>query len=456
MRPNTITAVNPRAPFDVIRQSAITGVRKQGGFVDNSISSGSQFLKTGFGLGVKVAKIIFGFLGLVGGAVAAAIFKENTAADWGSKILMIAGAILGVLGVRDLLSFNKSLEEKIQPEKCFTEVSDSLGKSCRNAIIDLGKQENDPHFADKYDPSNPGNIRTNKADPNVRKAAVELLKLYTNKELIDHAATYTGGVEYHITNIDNKPLSLSDFGDRIVMLLGYIYASGPLDTSDPDAKALVENILNDVDNRANPSFNYELSGNAIAKVLPTDFRDAYFVAKWYKNNHFHNNVSIMDLIGGVDKVQLLNKCLTTEGVGATSKDVKDYLTNLQQTQNYLTALDRIINYVHDPRNLSDPAKARNVIVLRQALICGFGLKSQNLDAVNLEFLKVLKGEEPSGTTNYLGLENKLQNLTSHIDSQVLLDFFRNERCPYTKNIHNITGDDVLGSMVWYEIVRKHG
>src|SRR3989338_7113080 len=276
MRTPPIAINNPTTPFEAIRRRAVTGASQAGGFVDNTFSAGGKFLQSTFDVGAKVSKIILGFLGLAGGAIAAAIFKENTAADWGSKVLMIAGAILGVLGVKDLINYNKDVGGKIQQELCYTEVGHADSKKCKEAISELNTQDKDPNFGKKYDQNDLGIIRQNKLEPTVRTAAVKLLQAYISADLVKHAGTYKNGVEYQITNIDSKNVSLAEYGDRVALLVGYISASG----GPPDP--IVSSVLQDVEDRYKPkstTFDYDVSGKGFARILPTDFRDAFVSAK---------------------------------------------------------------------------------------------------------------------------------------------------------------------------------
>lgn len=441
---------NCRIPFQTIKNRASVGNSGIGGFTDSSFNTAKKFFQQGTEVTVRFSKVVLGLLGVVGGAVAAAIFKENTAADWGSKALMIIGAILGVLGVKDLINFNKDLSTKIEPEKCETAVSKPSGLACKKAAAELSKPQHDPQFTKKYDPSNPGAIRLNKANPDLRKAASELLGAYINPELIQHAGTYRKGVEYTITNIDASNVSLAEYGDRIVTLLGYVFASiGASNQIEPEFQA----ILDDINNYFNGSFDYEASDKRYVRVLPTDFVDAYASSRWFLDHKGKNN-SIKDLIGNKDeKIALLTKCLKSTGIGPTRKEALEYLTSLQKAQNYLGALNKIICYVLDPKNLSDPAKARNVIVLRQALICGLGLKGQNLDDIHNELNKVLQGEEISPDNTSLGLQDKLKELNEYMQSEKMASLLNNEKLPFLRNSTRIS-DPVLGDMSWYEIVEK--
>lgn len=443
---NGLPINNPTEPFQLIRQRTISGAPQKGGFVDNSFVAGGNLLRTGFDVGVKVTKIILGFLGLVGGAVAAAIFKENTAADWGSKVLMIAGAILGFLGVKDLLDYKKTAGNNIPSELCYTEVGLETSRKCNSAISELRQYEHDPNFATKYDPNKLGTIRLNKADVATRTAALKLLEAYLSPELVKHAGTYKAGVEYQITNIDPDNVSLPELGDRIVQLLGYISASGS------NEEHLVKEVLADVENRFNLSFDYDKNGKGYARMLPTDFRNAYVAAKWYNQIHRNNNGSANTVIGDQSKIDLLNQCLTMTEVGPAHQNTYDYLSKVYDAQNYLSTLEKVIGYVRSAENLTDPIKARNVIILRQALICGFGIKGDSAEKINEELEKILLGVQ-SGNE---GLTTKLKVVSDHLNSQNVSTIINDpqQRFPFQVKPSHITDDDVLRGITWYEVTKK--
>jgi hypothetical protein len=450
MRASPIAINNPTTPFERIRRQTVSGSSRIGGFVDSSFSASKNFISSTLDVGVKVSKIILGFLGLAGGAIAAAIFKENTAADWGSKVLMIAGAVLGILGVKDLINYNKDIGQKIESEPCYTEVSPDDSRRCKEAIAELNAQDRDPRFGRNYDQNEPGFINRNEFNPAIRTSAIKLLKAYISTDLVKHSGTYRSGTEYQITNIDSQNIALSEYGDRIGLLLGYISASGPLDNTDPEARDLVSSILQDVENRYRPAsvFNYDVAGKGYARALPTDFRDAYIAAQWYRSCHSANDSGNV-AIGDHTHLAQLQSALTSPP-GPTRDAAYNYLVQVQNTQNYLVSLERIIKYVLNPQNLADPVKARNVIVLRQALICGLGLKGNNVDAINQELEKILLGEEGGAE----GLTTKLQIVSNHINSEAVSSVINDQRFPFERRASNISGDDVLGGMTWHEIVKK--
>lgn len=435
-----------RTPFQTIRARAESGKSKPGGFIDSSIfNTGTDFLQQGLGVGLRVTKVVFGLLGVAGGAVLAAIFKEHTAADYGSKVLMIAGAILGALGVKDLMSFNKSIQSKIEPPKCNTAIDETVGKECKKAIAELSKPDLDPLFAKPVESSNLGIIRTNESNADVRKSAIELLKVYTKPELVTHAATYKSGLEYTITNIDNEPVPLAVYSDRLAKLVGYVSASGNLDAADVDAKAVVETVLN----------NLETGTTQYSRILPTDFVDTYSAAKWYRENYSASD-SITTLIGGDAEITELQNAVTN---GTISPATKEYLDKIQKAQNYLTALDRVISYVQNPDNLADPVKnpikARNVIILRQALICGLGLKGASAEQISAALSKFHTGEVGADGNKIPGIQGKLKKINEFLKSEKIREIIDKETFPMKRSSTTISGDDVLGGMVWYEFLKKN-
>src|SRR3989338_8964553 len=72
---------------------------------------------------------IFGLFGLIGGGIMKTFFKDHTAADAGSLVLMILGGILGVFGLYDFgKAFNNQKAKlKKNVEHTHEKVSDKLG-----------------------------------------------------------------------------------------------------------------------------------------------------------------------------------------------------------------------------------------------------------------------------------------------------------------------------------------
>lgn len=451
--PTTTIPINPTISSNdptiyLRRKSEITPKKNKDNVI---VGCGKEFIRKGTdaatGIGLPILKVAFGLFGLIGGAVSAALFKENTAADWLSKALMIGGAILGALGVKNLMSFNKNAQSNVsEPAKTYITIDEALGKVCIDAVSNLSIANRDPQFKE-FDISNLGPIRTNEANPEVRKAAIDLLKAYIDPKIVDILkATQEGNApsKIIIRKIDSKDISLAEYRDRIATLVGYISASTPAPTPTPtdpesEVKTLLDSVLNNT------------------TILPAHgFVEVYSISKWYENN----KDSIKNLIGGKDKIELLKNSIG-KPLGKDSKAFQ-YLKELQSAQNSLGVLDLVIKYVLNPENLTDPIKARNVIILRQALICGLGLKDKKkLDEIQEQLRKILEGDE-AGTIK--GIQKKLGNLKDYFDSPAVTEVLNNDKSSIirtckrpgvsSEKVNDDLIDDlngVLADMDWYEI-----
>ena len=410
--PRTAPRMTATNPYIGIHDSVVSGEtgNRVRGILEDGFQRGADVFRDAAKLTFNATKMILGLFAVVGGAVAAAVFKENTAADWGSKILMILGAVLGILGFKDLLDHNKGVKD-VKPEFAFKTISNGEEiKLSANGLKIL-----DPNFFKENDPSKPkseSKIGNNEKDDECRNKAAELLKKYTSSEIIQMISSYHSGIEDAFTNIEDRNIPESELQDRIALLLGYVYGSRPDAEADPAIQKLFDDVL-EADKVSESYF----------KVLPQDFVKTYYSVKWFENN----KGSVPPLIASPPNPLTL-----------------DHLNKIQLAQNQLNVLQNVIIYVLDPNNLNDVKSARNVHVLRQALICGFNLKGNNVT----EFNTALK-------TKLQDIKKTLETLTKHIN-ETILPKIPDEKFPFERRSGRSDSiqDDVLKNMSWYVFVEK--
>ena len=134
-----ILNVKPSSPYHFVGSVKRTAVEQKETGIGSMISGG---LETGVniaGKGLNIFKqvaVSFGGLGsLILGGIMKTFFKDHTAADAGSLVLMIVGGFLGLFGLYDLSkvfkSQNKQLEKNV--EHVHEKVSERLGAECNAA-----------------------------------------------------------------------------------------------------------------------------------------------------------------------------------------------------------------------------------------------------------------------------------------------------------------------------------
>ena len=399
--------------------------RTAGGIISGGINVGAQLgrqlVDSGLNYGKVIAELVLGFIGIVGGAVLAYLFKDKSLADVGSKILMILGVIssgFGIKNVVQIFSATKQAQARVEPTRLKVR-DEATATACRDKWRELTTLE--PRLKKPLDPSNLSLI--NNLTPELKQLATDLLTQYTNPSVGELLDANDGGPPPLITNISDEPISLPEFKDRVALFLGSV---GTVDV-DP-----------------------------LRKFLPKDFVDVFTLARWYANNQRGKNDSIQDIVGGNDKIQLLQKLLESTLEGNTKKTAFEYLTSLQNAENYLKVLLEVINYVMKEENTTDPKVARNVAILRQALKRGLGITGDTLDEIHAEFKKVINGEEATapGDVNKQGLRSKLEALDKHFRKREFTDIVSKPGFPFTRTADSIRDNPVLKNLSLAEFAEK--
>ncbi len=409
-----------------------------GDLITSGMSALKPFGESLLGIGSGITKVVLGLVGLTGGITLAAIFKEGTLADWGSKILAFMGLIFGIFGVKDLMNFNKSKKSELAPEPHRIRISEVLSTGCKSAEAAIISQ--DLRFKEKFDPSNPGLVNANSAAA-LRPQIIDLLKNYTNDEIVSKLTSDDGGYEPVFSNISEDPISYNSLRDRVAVLLGNVVSSRTDDN--PLGVPAFANIL-----------TVDKLDEKLAKILPNEFDVVFNLARFYADTQYKKNDSIESLIGGEDKIADLNAVLAVAPMeGPSSDKAYEYLTTLQNAENFLKVLKQVIVYVKDNSASTDPKIARNVLILRQALITGFRLKGNNLSEINQQLQNIVNGVEISPTEKYFGLDAKITQLEEHFNEE-LAEFFNNEKFPFVRESDSIGGSDILDRLNLSEIIKK--
>ncbi|MBI3590218.1 MAG: hypothetical protein HY094_02430 [Candidatus Melainabacteria bacterium] len=393
-------------------------------------STVNDYLKTGTNTFMTMAKLFSGGICMTIGLTAEHILKDSWL-DRFSKLIALFGTVILGWGVFDVFKlFKNSKEIEIVREPCELAPNNnaSFWNKCKKSESKLLAL--DPSFASD-DFSGLISSNTSVSKPSIVGKAGELLRCYSDEEMIDLVSKVKGGSEPDIKEISKAPVKLSTYKDRVTELLGFCKAN--LSSVAPDVTTRIGEILG----------ASEIDGK-YKELLSEDFVVMYKFIKEYKEK-YEEDARFSALIGGKEKIELLEKSLIVKSEGDTKEDTLKYLSSLQEAENYLQVLHRVITYVLDQSNLTNPNKARNVVILRQALICAFNLEGNNLNSINKELKKILNGEE---ATKKKGIKSKLEDLKKHFESERVSKVLHDENFAFRKQSDPIKGNEALSGLYW--------
>src|SRR3989338_3124554 len=422
----------------------------------NLFNTGTDFLEPYMqpvlGTGKALVQLFLGLVGFTAGIVSAAIFKEGTMADWGSKALAFFGFVMSAFGIKSLMDVNKQSQAAHVIEPHFIKVGDLLSSGCKNVDKRLLKQ--DPAFKNVIDPNSPGYLYTNQTVVSGQDLGPDiqmLLDYYTSNGIINLVKSDSKGVEPAFDNLsEDYPISLGQYRDRVAVLLGNLVSSHPSPAL--PAAVLPNRLFRDL-----LTVN-ELTGER-AKLLPAEFVGVFNMARAYADQHRNNNNSLDVIIGGKSKTDEIKALIANPVTGPRYSSVFAYLKKLQEAENDLKVLAEIISYVLDNSKTSDVTIARDVMILRQALACAFRIKGNNVGQINSVLKGILIGEQnpTAGAQPYDGLEGKggkLEKLAARFEALEVEEYISNEVFPFEQVSIETENSDVLGGVMLQEFVEK--
>ena len=389
-------------PYLVNRRSP-NGTSTNTGLLGQAVSTISQQVQSSAHIFHGVSHFLVGFVSLFASAVAASLLKDNTLADWLSKVGVIAGGIIAGTGIYKLLKFNKSKKEELPPDSHFR-VNPTLEKDLKTVVSNIADIDQ------SYKKLNCSSslLCQGKSDSNLRKEAIKLLELRLKDDFVSKIADYTGGANCVVDNAKGpgEALTQSELRDELAVLLGYLVSSRS--TDDATYKDIVETKLKDSEVEA---------GNCkLMKILPADFNLVYTIARAYdkEHNQASQEDSITSKFNRAIETDLETKLSSTSGSSDKDAALK-YLLDFQNTHNYLKTLRQAITYVlSEPQNgREDTVRARNIAIIRQALVTAFKIKGNDLATINEQLVNILNGDSRN-TGDKKGLTARIGELDTHL------------------------------------------
>ena len=352
----------------------------------------------------KIAKGGLGVAALVTfGTFAELIPGKDSVPDWLFKVLAACGAILaGHEGWQILKSVRSNqnipppiVQETLENETLVKDIGTAVAKVSANpdSVIKLSQDILN---------GNPYN--------DTITASRELVTHWTDSEIRGIAKRNKGRAEREIDNGNGvgEKIHLSNLSDRLAVLIGYVIG-GREHLSDPGdtAHRITTELLN--------LKKIEEGRFDLDYLVPNEFAIVYSAAKHYTNGFAANNESVAQAFSKLaDEAELTKLKQTLRGpVGSLKNLAEEELKKFKSTYNYLKVLQQAIEYVRSVEgqtNLS-PGKARNVAVLKAALISGLDIKFQKGISVNSQLEKFLEDYQQDATSPVeKGLKYKLSKL----------------------------------------------
>lgn len=421
MKLDPVLSVKSSDPYHLlgpIKRSTIESQKSGlGSVVSNVLDTSTSVVGKSISMVKPVVISIFGLFGLIGGGIMKTFFKDHTAADAGSLVLMILGGILGVFGLYDFGKAFNNQKAQLQKnvEHTHEKVSDKLGTECKKAEKDLAAL--DPVLRDKEAISiTKGVLSSNKAN-NIRAQVLAVLSKYTDPELKVWVNNYASGIEPALVNISKEPVSRSDFRDRIALLLGNAVSSRS-DDNDLSINYFGD-ILRTPELIQSPSSDAtdDIKQAEIVNMLPEDFAIVFNVARYYADNHRLKNNSLNGLIGDDNDIKILETLVQKPHESEEKKYAKVYLDQLQNAENYFNVLKSAIDYVLSKSTDPDEKTLRNITILRQALVCGLRIKAKDSAEIDKRLREVKNGVSAGGV-DYVGLDDKVKLIKGHQDTKI--------------------------------------
>ena len=382
------------------------------GYVDQAISTVKKYAPEVARTFDGWVNIVVGFLGLLWGSIGSTFFKDNTAADWLSKIGIVVGGIFSVLGLSKLYKYSANKKQEPQVDAHF-QLSTGLANNIKSEVVKIA--DIDPGFKKL-------NFLTSKltkgnVEQSLRTSLVSLFKHRISNEFKDKITGYSGGSQMVIDNANgpNEPLNYFELKDYLALLAGNIVSLRTDDSSD-FYKELIETHLKDSDvDSLLQDGDIRSCKCDLLKLLPDDFNLVYAISRRYDRDHNQagQDKSVLDTFNrDVEKDKDLEVKLATQGRSTEKDNALNYLSCFENQYNYIKVVRQAITYVlsvERENNQTDPKKARNAAILRNALVMAFRLKGKNFSEIHEQLDKILRGD-PSNTGDKKGVDAKLKEM----------------------------------------------
>ncbi len=390
-------AISPAAPRlnRYFKQAGASSLSNQ---TYNVLSTFGDYGKKFGSASLSIFSFLGGLAGIVGGSIGATFFKDNTSADWLSKLAIIGGTILSGKGVYELIKFTRTRNDMDLPDAHFR-VSETLERELSNSLPWVNSNRDSSLKISQY-------IVNNVSDSNLRARANEVFKSLTDNEFKNIVSHYNGGAEITIDNGAgiNTPISLKEYKDKLAMLIGYIVGSTPaVPTADDFTNKLTTSLMKD---------DEVIVGNCeLFKLLPDEFNLVYSAARYYDKSHKDEDSiqkEFASLLADLEPMKVI-------GEGPAKQKAWDKLKGFEKASQNLKVLSRSIEYVLEAENKEKeggitPESKRNAAVVRQALVAGLGLRGNSIDEIHQVLKTVLNKSEPTAGTVKKGINDRLSEL----------------------------------------------
>ncbi len=356
----------------------------------------------------KVAKGGLGVAALLTfGTFAELIPGRDSVPDWLFKVLAACGGILAIhegWQVLKLVRNNKNTTPQIVQE---TLENETLVKNIGTAVAKVSANP-DKIFNLSQD------ILNGNAFNDTIVASRNLVTSWTDPEIAGIAKRNKGRTERELDNGNGEggKIHLSDLSDRLAVLIGYVVGAQD-HLPDPSVASRTPSTVDRITAKLQgiEEGNFDLD-----YLVPNEFAIVYSAAKHYVSEGFAaNNESITQTFSKIaNEAELTElKKILRGPIGPVQEPAEKELKEFKLTYNYLKVLQQAIEYVRSAEgqtNLS-AGKARNVAVLRAALISGLGIKFEIGTSVNNKLNRVLEDyQKNSASSVEKGLKYKLSKL----------------------------------------------
>lgn len=377
-------SINQKMPFRTPQSNS--GGNSSGTMYNQAVNTAGKVAEHGVSLFAPAAEIISGAVALFLGLVAEYALKDSIL-DKMSKVISFLG--LGSIAVGGWGLFKYIKKQTTPPEAIPTGIEPSNAVAVKTAETALTQV--DKNFSRGYDGANTGAIFTgNQAERTLERLGLNLLDSYLSPEVVSIVNSHSSGPEPLITGISEKPLPLKDLRERVTALLAFVRPGG--------ARTQILGNLDIV-----PDYQ---------RMVPDDFTNAYRIGRAFVENYDEDRTfkPIADL--PVTEVSL--RTLITNFTEAGSKTETENLNTLQFTLDNLEALKKIINTVVSPSG-TDSKALRNLSVVKQGLICAFGLEGVDGKDINARLLEVLRRPNTGVEARLTEIKNKFEALKTVIN-----------------------------------------